>query len=168
MLVILDPNTYRALYPSIANDGHIVMNLNANIIDPNIPILNLIPHVNITLPEDLDSYYIDAILNEDDHFMALMTVMILLKHGHDVYLLSYSADGVLGPIIEIVLKLIQCRYGYNYQLLNNVEDFDPNQQVGFTAVGIMTLDKDTERYEQLMTMLYPDMFINEQINDEHL
>lgn len=170
MLVVLDPNTYRAIYPEIQNTTQVVMNLNANIMQQDIVQLNLIPMVDLTgvNPQDIDAVYIDAILNEDAHFVALMTIMILLRNGYDVYLLAYSADGVLGPIIEIILKLIQCRYGYNYQLLNGPEDFDPYQQVGFTTIGIQTLDSDSLRYEQIMTLYNPDMYINEKINDEHL
>lgn len=176
MLYIMEPKTFFEIYyyeQEMTEEMMAVYNVGSNCNDKDIPKLELFPvyGLNIDSP-DFDSKYIDQLLNEDSYFINFMQIMIPLKDGKDVFILIYNEETVFAPIYEVIFKLIQKRYGYNYNMINNLDDWievDLNDGE-FTAPGIQTFDQDYERYEQIMIMNNPDQYIGNLPvgNEEHL
>lgn len=164
MLLVMEPKTLqnlsRVLY--ILDKRLIVLNLNANV--QCYTRLNLMPPLGMnTSSMEFDTQYVNLLLSDPNYFMQFMHIMNYLKNGYDVVLLIYNEDTVFNAITETLVKFIQQRYGYNYQFLNDVEDFNPWDQSSFTAPGIIQFDQDYLRYEEYLMRLDPNRFINEPV-----
>lgn len=164
MLLVMEPKTLqnlsRVLY--ILDKRLIVLNLNANV--QCYTRLNLMPPLGMnTSSMEFDTQYINLLLSDPNYFMQFMYIMNYLKNGCDVVLLIYNEDTVFNAITETLVKFIQQRYGYNYQFLNDVEDFNQWDQSSFTAPGIIQFDQDYLRYEEYLMRLDPNRFINEPV-----
>ena len=72
----------------------------------------------------------------------------LYLHNH-VYILVYQSD-TFDIVTESLMKLIQQRYGYHCQWLNEPSDFNYYDDSDFSFNGIYNLDIDRERYETIM------------------
>lgn len=110
----------------------------------------------------LDQVYVAMLMNNDAVFMQFMKIMRDLYFGVNVVLLVYREEQVFDGITESLCKFIQQRYGYNYQLINVVEDLNENDNSNFTVSGIINFDADNSRYLKLLASLSPDVF-NEDI-----
>ena len=175
MLYVMEPKVFYnvAYYEQDAINEMVVYNVGSNCNDPTIPKLELFPRYGMNVDsKEFDSQYIDQLLNDDLYFINFMKIMISLKEGNNVFILIYNEETVFAPIYETLLKLIQKRYGYNYAMINSLEDYiDTDEESGFfTTPGIETFDKDYERYEQIIIMDNPDQFIGDLPvgNEEHL
>ena len=149
-----------------------VFNLNANI-DNSVEKLDLMPKmgmIDYTSPE-FDSMYISTILNDEYYFMRFMYLMDFVKNNWIVFILIYNEDTIFNPIAEVLMKLIQQRYGYNYSVAESIEEVSSillgeyDDGAMFTAPGILTFDADFNRYQNLLIKYYPQMFLNERIDD---
>lgn len=175
MIYIMEPKTFFEVVEQEQGfmDQSVVYNVGSNCNDISIEKLELFPRYGLNINSvEFDSQYIDQLLNEDQYFVNLMKIMIPLRDGKDVFLLIYNEETVFAPIYEVLFKLIQKRYGYNYNMINDIDDWnDKDLNNGeFTTPGIETFDKDYERYEQILIMNNPDEFIGELPvgNEEHL
>ena len=164
MLLVMEPKTLQNLsrvYNTLDN-RLVVLNLNANV--QCYTRLNLMPPLGMyTSSMEFDTQYINLLLSDPNYFMQFMYIMNYLKNGCDVVLLIYNEDTVFNAITETLVKFIQQRYGYNYQFLNDVEDFNQWDQSSFTAPGIIQFDQDYLRYEEYLMRLDPNRFINEPV-----
>lgn len=164
MLLVMEPKTLQNLsrvYNTLDN-RLVVLNLNANV--QCYTRLNLMPPLGMnTSSMEFDTQYINLLLSDLNYFMQFMYIMNYLKNGCDVVLLIYNEDTVFNAITETLVKFIQQRYGYNYQFLNDVEDFNQWDQSSFTAPGIIQFDQDYLRYEEYLMRLDPNRFINEPV-----
>lgn len=164
MLLVMEPKTLqnlsRVLYT--LDNRLVVLNLNANV--QCYTRLNLMPPLGMsTSSMEFDTQYVNLLLSDPNYFMQFMHIMNYLKNGYDVVLLIYNEDTVFNAITETLVKFIQQRYGYNYQFLNDVEDFNQWDQSSFTAPGIIQFDQDYLRYEEYLMRLDPNRFINEPV-----
>ena len=164
MLLVMEPKTLQNLsrvYNTLDN-RLVVLNLNANV--QCYTRLNLMPPLGMnTSSMEFDTQYVNLLLSDSNYFMQFMYIMNYLKNGCDVVLLIYNEDTVFNAITETLVKFIQQRYGYNYQFLNDVEDFNQWDQSSFTAPGIIQFDQDYLRYEEYLMRLDPNRFINEPV-----
>ena len=164
MLLVMEPKTLQNLsrvYNTLDN-RLVVLNLNANV--QCYTRLNLMPPLGMnTSSMEFDTQYIKLLCWDTNYFMQFMYIMNYLKNGCDVVLLIYNEDTVFNAITETLVKFIQQRYGYNYQFLNDVEDFNQWDQSSFTAPGIIQFDQDYLRYEEYLMRLDPNRFINEPV-----
>ena len=162
MLLVMEPKTLQNLsrvYNTLDN-RLVVLNLNANV--QCYTKLNLMPPLGMnTSSMEFDTQYVNLLLSDPNYFMQFIYIMNYLKNGCDVVLLIYNEDTVFNAITETLVKFIQQRYGYNYQFLNDVEDFNQWDQSSFTAPGIIQFDQDYLRYEEYLMRLDPNRFINE-------
>lgn len=171
MLIALEPKVLQQLLQNIPyNSKYCVFNLNSNYQSSDIITLNLMPPPGVIDPQsqEFDTWFITTLITDDRYFVNLMNMIIPLYHGKDVFVLIYNEPEVFSPINETIFKLIQQRYGYNYQLLNSIYDFDPYADALFTTPGIQTFDEDFKRYQELVMVFDPGRYVNEKINDEHL
>ena len=67
-----------------------------------------------------------------------------------MFVMVYNGISVFKILNDIIFKLVQKRYGYNYQIVNSCEDLNLNDTSSFTTPGILTLDQDIQRYEQYL------------------
>ena len=70
--------------------------------------------------------------------------------GEDIYI-CISNGNVLDFLNESLAKFIQQRYGYNYQMINDISDIDYYDDSSFSVPGLYKYDIDQERYMQIMT-----------------
>lgn len=162
MLLVMEPKTLQKLSRVYTLDSEwILLNLNANTQQYGAR-LNLIPPLGMnTASMEFDTQYINLLLSDPNYFMQFMYIMNYLKNGYNVVLLIYNEDTVFNAITETLVKFIQQRYGYNYQFLNDVEDFNQWDQSSFTAPGIIQFDQDYNRYEEYLIKMDPSRFVNE-------
>ena len=83
-------------------------------------------------------------------FMELMKIIYNLYLHNHVYILVYQSD-TFDIVTESLMKLIQQRYGYNYQMINDISDIDYYDDSSFSVPGLYNYDIDQERYMQIMT-----------------
>lgn len=165
MIIFGSPN---AVLPVITNT-FIVYNLSSNLVNANIPKLNFQYIQNLDFSDkNIDQLFTDIIFNNDAYFVEFMRIIIALRDGYDVALLVYREEDLFDPFTETIGKLIQQRYGYNYQLLNEPDDFDEFDGSSFDINGTFMLDQDCKRYTDIMIQLDPKSFINERIDDSHI
>lgn len=99
--------------------------------------------------KEFDLAYANYIFSNDYLFMELMKIIYPLYSGFDVFLLVSRNEDTYDVVTESLCKLIQQRYGYNYQLLNIADDIDYYDDSNFSLTGIQTFDIDKERMTYL-------------------
>lgn len=166
MLVIGPP---KAIIPIVSNSFQfVVYNLSSNYVNPSIPQLNLMRIARLDYTSrDVDNQFYNIIMTNDMYFCELMKIMIPLYQGKDVALMVYREEDFFDPYTETVGKVIQQRYGYNYQLINEYEDFNEFDTSSFNINGVFYLDQDIQRYNNIILKINPDAFRNEKIDDSH-
>lgn len=100
---------------------------------------------------DFDVRYATMILNNDQMYEALITIMMNTYQGIDVILLV-QRDPYRDALMESLIKFIQQRYGYNSWIIEDIEDISCIHEPYFSPIGIMALDEDIKRYDQLYQM----------------
>lgn len=165
MLVVTEPKIiYELNRQSLMQKNAVIYNLNANV--TNFEQLYLMPPQGMLISSpEFDNAYIGLILSDDNYFVQFMRIIIPLFYGSDVYLLAYNEETVFNPITETILKLIQQRYGYNYQEVHFIYDIDFYIQSSFTTPGALQFDEDQARYESIMSRIDPYSFINERVSE---
>lgn len=123
----------------------VVLNLSSLI--EGFPRVHLVPSVTTQYNNDkeFDLDYANYIFSNDSVFMEFMKIVYPLYEGRDVFLLVSRNENTHDIITESLCKLIQQRYGYNYQLINHPSDIDYYDDSNFSIYGIQTLDMDKER-----------------------
>ena len=167
MIIVGAPNV---ILPVVhQNPGNfVVYNISSNLIDDSIEQLHLqyMQGMDYTQKES-DMVFANMVLNTDAYFCELMRILLPLRDGLDVALLVYREEEFFDASTESLMKLIQQRYGYNYQILNTIDDFNQWDQSNFDINGTFNLDQDSERYLNIISSVNPKMFINEKIDDSH-
>lgn len=117
--------------------------------------------------QEFDVWYTTQIFTNEILFMNFMQIVSALRDGRDVVLLMYTKSDIINAINEDLVKIIQVRYGYNYQLVDSVDGIDFYDQSCFTTPGILQVDADYNRYRDLLAK-YNMININEIIDEAHL
>ena len=121
--------------------------------------VHLVPSISARYNDDkqFDIDYANYIFSNDLIFMEFMKIVYPLYIGADVFLLVSRNENTHDIITESLCKLIQQRYGYNYQLLNNKDDIDYYDDSNFNIYGIQTFDMDKERMTYLAVQQNPQL-----------
>lgn len=121
--------------------------------------VHLVPsiHTQYNNDKEFDLAYANYIFSNDNIFMEFMKIMFPLYNGADVFLLVSRNENTHDIITESLCKLIQQRYGYNYQLINHRDDIDYYDDSNFSIYGIQTFDMDKERMTYLMVQQNPNI-----------
>lgn len=143
--------------PESIKDNLLILNLSSLI--EGFPRVHLVPSVTTQYNNDkeFDIAYANYIFSNDNVFMEFMKIVYPLYCGQDVFLLVSRSENTHDIITESLCKLIQQRYGYNYQLLNNKDDIDYYDDSGFSMVGIQALDIDKERMTYIAVNQNPEL-----------
>ena len=97
---------------------------------------------------DFDIMYASVLLQTDHMFETLIKITASSYFGFTVILLVYR-EPYRDAIMESIIKLIQQRYGYGCWIVNAPEDIECLSEPTFTPNGIITLDSDVKRYDNL-------------------
>ena len=146
----------------------VVLNLSSLV--EGFPRVHLVPSVSANYNDDkeFDIAYANYIFSNDNVFMEFMKIVYPLYDGCDVFLLVSRNENTHDIITESLCKLIQQRYGYNYQLLNFKDDIDYYDDSNFSIYGIQTFDADKERMTYLVVQQNPELLkINENVVDNY-
>ena len=121
--------------------------------------VHLVPSVSARYNDDkeFDMAYANYIFSNDLVFMEFMKIIYPLYIGQDVFLLVSRNEDTHDIITESLCKLIQQRYGYNYQLINTKDDIDYYDDSNFSLYGIQTFDVDKERMTYLAVQQNPQL-----------
>lgn len=149
MLVICDYKNLPMQYIT-AKDNSVVLNLSSLI--EGFQKVRLAPSVQPQLNDEknFDIAYAEYIFSSDEPFVELIKIMYPLYEGRDVYLLVSRGEDTYDIVTESLCKLIQQRYGYNYQILNSIDDLNIYDDSGFSVSGIQMMDADKERYVSIL------------------
>lgn len=136
----------------------IVMNL-SSLYSGHIDITDLITKISpinntgLSTPDfvnsvQFDMMYMGAIMNDPNLFHKLMMIML---HAHEGYLVNIlvQRDWYRDAVMESLIKLIQQRYGYNCWIIEEPEDVMYIKNDVFTPSGLLTLDSDIHKYNEL-------------------
>ena len=117
------------------------------------------PSISASYNDDkqFDIDYANYFFSNDAVFMEFMKIVYPLYEGYDVFLLVSRNEDTHDIITESICKLIQQRYGYNYQLLNLKDDIDYYDDSNFSFYGIQTFDTDKERMTYLAVQQNPQL-----------
>ena len=138
-------------------DNFLVLNLSS--LAEGFQRVHLVPSIPNMYNDDkeFDIAYANYIFSNDSMFMEFMKIVYPLYIGSDVFLLVSRNEDTYDVMTESICKLIQQRYGYNYQLLNNKDDIDYYDDSNFSLIGIQTLDQDKERMTYLAVKSNPQL-----------
>lgn len=118
-----------------------------------IPRLDLLPPRELVVSDEkeFDYLFMQYIMNDNNHFNAMMQIMMSLYIGDNVFIaISDISDPYIMNLNESLIKFIQQRYGYNAYKINTIEDLeyiDPTDGE-FSFDGIYNFDSDRNRYVQ--------------------
>lgn len=168
MLIATEPKYLYNNLDYLTKNG-VIININANI--TGFEYLCLTPqfHMNSldVFSSEFDGWYVSQIFNNEGLFMNFMKIMTYLRNGKDVILLFYRGSETIDAMNEALLKLIQKRYGYNYQLVDSENGIDFYDQSGFSVPGIIQFDIDDSMYQNLL-IKYSLLNYNEAIDESHV
>ena len=138
-------------------DKFVVLNLSS--LAEGFERVHLVPSISASYNDDkqFDIDYANYIFSNDLIFMEFMKIVYPLYIGADVFLLVSRNENTHDIITESLCKLIQQRYGYNYQLLNDKDDIDYYDDSNFNIYGIQTFDIDKERMTYLAVEQNPQL-----------
>lgn len=138
-----------------ALEKFVVLNLSSLV--EGIPKVHLVPSFSAPYNNDkeFDVAFANYIFSNDNVFIEFMKIIFPLYMGNDVFLLVSRNENTYDIITESICKLIQQRYGYNYQLLNCKEDINYYDDSDFSIYGLSTLDLDKERMTYLTVQSNP-------------
>lgn len=145
MLIAGDYNSIPGpLYPGIS-ENMLVFNFSGY--DMKCIKLDVYPPSTMNFLDDkeYDMNYANYILNNDNIFCNLFDIIYLLYEGVNIYILITRTPNV-DIINESLLKFIQQRYGYNYQLINDNYDINEYDDSNFSLSGLANFDNDRKRY----------------------
>lgn len=167
MLIAIEPKNFMKYVPEKYTNS--VYNFNANINFPGLKKLHLMPsitngNIEFLSTQEFDNWYIQTIMQNDNNFYAMMQVVTDLRDGKDVFLLFFNEEDIFVPVLESFLKVIQVRYGYNYQIAD--PDVDWYQTVGFSTEGILCFDADYQRYLAIKHKIDPRFVVGKNIIGE--
>lgn len=169
MLIVTEP---KYLYPNLQflSKNSFIVNIDANV--GGFYHLNLMPDIKQLgnmdpYSQEFDMWYTSQILNNETLFMNFMQIVSALRDGRDVVLLMYTGSDIINAMNEVLVKMIQVRYGYNYQVVDCADGIDYYDQSGFTTLGILQVDEDYNRYRSLLAK-YNMININAIIGETHL
>lgn len=133
--------------------------LNLSSLVEGFPKVHLVPSVQTQYNNDkeFDIAYANYIFSNDYAFMEFMKIIYPLYEGKDVFLLVSRNEDTYDIVTESLCKLIQQRYGYNYQLLNDKEDINYYDDSGFSIYGLQILDQDKERMTYIAVNNNPEI-----------
>lgn len=148
MILVGTPNIINRVLLDNSSLRFVAYNLNSFVTD--VPTLQLYPKGSFN-PNDpsFDITYHQMILNNEFSFFEFMKIIFPLERGNNVALYIYDEPRVMNAVTESLLKLIQLRYGYNYQWIQDPTDFNPYDNSNFTVNGVYLLDSDIERYNDI-------------------
>ena len=129
-----------------------IYNISSMNMNPSIPKLDIYP-VRMVIYDaaienkngreyQLDQVYAQMLMSDNAKFIQLMQVVRDLYFGKNVILLVYREEQVFDGLTESLCKFIQQRYGYNYQMINDITDFNACDNSTFSVAGIMNFDVD--------------------------
>ena len=101
---------------------------------------------------DFDRMYAQGVFNNDELFTDFLKIILNATLGNVVILIS--RDPYRDAITESIIKLIQVRYGYNCWEAEDVEDLECLRESYFTPYGILALDQDKRRFDELCVSGY--------------
>ena len=170
MLIATEP---KYLYPNITflQKNSVIININANVtgfyslcLTPDLKTLGACNPCS----QEFDNWYLSQLFENDSLLMNFMQIMCNFRNGKDVILLMYRGSELFDAINEALLKIIQIRYDYNYQIVDSVDGFEYYQDNStFTARGIIQFDQDYQRYQYLL-IKYGLLNTNEAIDETHI
>lgn len=139
-------------YPNGVDEDMCILNLSS--LYEGLDRVLLAPSIQPMLNDEknFDIEYANYIFSNDNKFVELMKIMIPLYLGTNVFLAVTRNEETYDIVTESLCKLIQQRYGYNYQLINSPDDINWYDQSGFSASGIQLFDQDRDRYVMIMQM----------------
>lgn len=169
MLIVTEP---KYLYPNIDAliKNAVILNINANVTGFRYLCLTPPPSALSQMDvysSDFDGWYVSQIFSSDGLFMNFMEIMTYLRNGRDVVLLVYRGSDQIDAMNEALLKLIQVRYGYNYQVVDSPDGINFYDTSGFSVPGILQFDMDDSNYRNLL-IKYDLLNTNEYIDESHV
>lgn len=168
MLIMTEPKYLYCNMDFLKNA--VIININANVTGFYslclTPPLNNLGGVDV-FSQEFDDWYIQQIMTADGLFMNFMEIVSNLRDGRDVILLVYRGSEVFDAMNEVLLKFIQARYGYNYQIVDRPDGIDFYDQSTFTTPGILQFDMDFSRYQSLL-IRYGMLNVNVPIDESHV
>ncbi len=143
MLVFCDCHSALAIKFS---NGDNIMLFNLSSMYQGVEQLNLLPPLTIISfdQDNFDQLYYSSLINQDDLFLRLFKISYYLFNGYDVIIMISHTD-VMDMITESFAKIFQHRYGYNYQVLNELSDLDYYDESSFSLDGISNYEMDLNR-----------------------
>lgn len=117
--------------------------------------LNLMPPFDVDFMDfkTFDLKYADWIINNDEPFIRFFQIISALHQGLHVYI-AINKSPVLDILNESICKLIQQRYGYNYQPINDPTDVNYNDDSDFSIEGLFNFDNDNIRFIRITNIIH--------------
>lgn len=94
-----------------------------------------------------DNIYANSVLQNNELFYDFIKIMINALEYNVVILVAH--DPYRDAITESIIKLIQVRYGYNCWEVEETEDLECLKESYFTPYGLLALDQDKRRFDEL-------------------
>lgn len=97
---------------------------------------------------EFDNMYANSLLNNAVLFNDFIKIVINACSSNNVIVLI-AHDDYRDAITESIIKLIQIRYGYNCWEVEGIEDVECLRESFFTPYGLLALDEDKKKYDEL-------------------
>lgn len=132
----------------------VVFNLSSLI--EGYPVLDILPPFEIVSNQrEFDIIYANFLMGPK--FIETMKLIMCLYYGQNVHVLVSKGDH-FEAITESVSKLIQQRYGYISNFIQDPSDFDYAVEGEFSLNGLYNLDMDKEKFS------YMTVNVDEELN----
>lgn len=118
-------------------------------------LFNLVPPFNMAYDaKDFDIMYYNYIMNNDNVFCELMSIMSNLYEDNNVIILIGNEDEFVSESLQ---KLIQERYGIIAYRIEDIDDIPTVDKTEFDINGVFNIDQDMDRYSILLLRNNPDI-----------
>lgn len=114
--------------------------------------LNLIPPFQCQYGNEkiFDVNYANYLLSDDNAFSELMKIIYPLFLGKDVYIaISSMQDPAYTFVMEALQKFIITRYGYVYNMIYTMDDWQCVVNGRFSIIGLYNVDIDMKRFQAI-------------------
>lgn len=112
-----------------------------------------INNTNMIMPEFVQSFefdiqYSSALINNPNLFCKMLMILSATYEG-SIAIVLVQRDAYRDAIMESLIKFIQQRYGLISWIVEDLEDILCISETPFTPIGLMTLIKDLEKFDEM-------------------
>jgi hypothetical protein len=97
-----------------------------------------------------DNEYINYVYGNNDSFLEIMSIVVDVYEGEDVYILIDNDTNSKDILTESIIKILQQRYGIIANYIHDTSDLEGLVDTSLSLEGLYNFGQDRDRYLRIL------------------